>query len=55
MQIKVINAKSWNWYHVGEIYTVLDAKKYDIGIQVVRENNGHVPDVIEHGDYIVLI
>jgi len=50
--IKIINAKEWNWYKVGEIYKVRDVYKYgDIGIQVVREDNKHSPDVVSHGDY----
>ena len=52
MRIKIINAKEWNWYKVGEVFEVKDVYKYaDIGIQVVRKNNERCPDVVSHGDY----
>ena len=52
MQIKIIKAESYNWYKVGEVYLVKDKDKYEnMGLQIYREDNGRVPDVIMHGDY----
>lgn len=52
MRIKIIRAKEWNWYKVGEEYVIKDSEKYkSIGVQVYRENNGNAPDVVGHGDY----
>ncbi|WP_419877698.1 hypothetical protein [Brevibacillus centrosporus] len=52
MQIRVIESESWNWYRVGEIFTVRDAHKYgDIGVQVHKNSKGVSPDVVQHGHY----
>lgn len=51
-KIKVIHHLEENWYRTGEVYIVKDETRYaGIGIQVVKENNGHTPDVIKDGDY----
>ena len=51
-KIKVIHALDSNWYKVGEVYTILDEKRYEgIGVQVLKDGNGHVPDVIKDGDF----
>ena len=55
MRIKIIKAEEWNWYKKGEVYVIKDANKYQpLGVQVVRPNNGKVPDVVEneHFKYI---
>ena len=50
-RIRVIKAANYNWYKVGDVFIVKDKDRYDIGVQVYKENNGRVPDVIQHGDY----
>lgn len=53
MEVKVVNSHNGNWYHVGEIYTVIDSKKYSsIGVQVwnCNDDNKH-PDIIMNGDF----
>ena len=52
MKLRVIKANKDNWYKVGEIYEVKDLHKYEpYGVQVVKEGNGHVPDVVMTDDY----
>ena len=54
-EIEVIKATKYNWYKKGERYYVLDANKYQpLGVQVVRPNNGRVPDVIQNGHFKVI-
>lgn len=54
MKIKVIKAYEDNWYKVGDIFLVKDAERYEIGVQVYKNNNGCVPDVVQHGHYEIL-
>lgn len=50
-KIRVIKAADYNWYKVGDTFVVKDKNRYEIGVQVYKENNGRVPDVVQHGDY----
>lgn len=53
MKVKVIRACSSNWYKVGEVYEVRDAKSYEgIGVQVWNSDSAAKhPDVIMNGDF----
>lgn len=53
MRVKVIRACSSNWYKVGEVYEVRDAKSYEgIGVQVWNSDSAAKhPDVIMNGDF----
>ena len=54
-QIKIIKVEEWNWYKLGDVFTIKDENKYScIGVQVYKENNGKDPDVIQndHFEYI---
>lgn len=54
-RIRIIKAKEWNWYKVGDEYYVKDAHSYQpLGVQVFKENNGRSPDVVEnkHFEYV---
>lgn len=54
MDIKITKAEDWNWYNVGEEYTIRDYNKYgEHGIQVVNGNlNETRPDVVNHGHFV---
>lgn len=54
-EIRITKAKKDNWYKKGETYYILDAYKYQpLGVQVVREGNGRVPDVVENGHFTII-
>ena len=55
--LKIINAESYNWYKVGEVYKIRDINKYSCidGIQVWRNKvfynkHGNAPDVVMKSD-----
>ena len=51
-KIRIIKASKWNWYRKGQVFVVKDEYKYQpLGVQVLRPNNGHEPDVVENGHF----
>lgn len=50
-RIRVVKAADYNWYKIGDVFIVKDKNRYEIGVQVYKENNGSVLDVVQHGDY----
>lgn len=50
--IKIIHHTESNWYRTGETYVVKDDRRYEgIGVQIVKPENGHIPDVVADGDF----
>ncbi len=54
-KIRIIADGNGKWYKCGEVYVVKDELRYaGIGVQVYKEGNGHVPDVVMDADYEIL-
>ncbi len=51
-KIRVIKGGKQKWYKKGQEFWVKDEYKYQpYGVQVLKENNGKVPDVVMNGDF----
>ena len=51
-KIKITKSKDYNWYKIGDEYTVKDGHSYQpLGVQVFKENNGKSPDIVENGHF----
>lgn len=51
-KIRVIKGGKQKWYKKGQEFLVKDEQKYQpYGVQVLKENNGKVPDVVMNGDF----
>lgn len=51
-KIRIVKAEEWNWYKVGDEYTIKDSESYEpIGVQVYKANNGKEPDIVQFGHF----
>ena len=51
-KIRIIKGGDWKWYRKGQEYFVKDEYKYQpYGVQILKENNGKVLDVVMNGDF----